>query len=663
MTVKVEIASDADATTWEDITDLVYLETARWAGTASRGEIDTGSGFNWRDDAGTRVIPWRRRVRVTEDATTPDTVIWQGRTVGDEVRRGPVLTDDAKMFDVNLVDVNADFGGMPFAGVQRPAESDVDRIDYLLDTYIGSGQNRPSTVIGDAYFNRSIPYALTAHLYSGVQLIDWFTHMTDTTGRDFFLTKDYDLFHDIPAATSYAATIAITDDSPDYSTSFPPILPEATEDATEMFTGVRFRWKSGTVTVTRSSVETANDQWRTTVVDESVLSAAAATTKANVFLDEFDHSRTSFRCSVQLPADMVDALSWGMTVSFRSAAVGVLTPTTYRITRLSWGLVGEGMWQADMEINYASKFRRASNPGTPPVVGPVPFTPSPSQNQVVTVQEQVSQDIVFDSGAGWVTPGTGSLLVLWHSTRSLKTPTAPSGFTAHPSGTVDGMNDRGGMFYKIADGTESTITASMSAGDRHVATLVEFPGTWTLVDDDETSGTGTGISAGTVTPTSGKRALIVGGVVDQTSDTPSSVTTAAGWTELCDRMADDSGFGPLSWMVYKIVSSASGSYNPTGTASNAGSGWGGQTLAFVTDDEPATPTQGQPVTETATGDGSTTSFTTSHPYAAGSLVVTVNGINVDDAITETDPSTGDFDFDTAPPFGAEIVIRYLGAPA
>ena len=178
MTLKIEIASDAAATTWEDITAEVNLETARWAGTASHGEIDTGSGFDWRDDAGTRVVPWRRRVRVTESATTPDTLIWQGRTIGAGVHRGPIVTDDAKLFDVNLVDTNADFGGIAFLGTSRAAENDTTRIQYLLDTYL-QGQARPSTVIGDAYFATGTPYALIAHLYSGVQLIDWFTLVDD----------------------------------------------------------------------------------------------------------------------------------------------------------------------------------------------------------------------------------------------------------------------------------------------------------------------------------------------------------------------------------------------------------------------------------------------------------------------------------------------------
>lgn len=661
MTVKVEIASDADATTWEDITDQMYLEGARWAGTASRGEIDTGSGFNWRNDDGTRIIPWRRRVRVTESAVAPGFVLWQGRTIGADRRRGPIQTGSASMFDVNLTDTNTDFGGLAFRS-SRPAETDVDRISYLLYNFL-QGQSRPSTVIGDTYFRTDAPGNLAAHLYEGIPLIEWFTHITETINREFFFTKDYDLFYNIPAATTYAATIAITDDGPDYSTSFPPILPEATEDATELFTGLRFVYANNArVNISRPAVTAANDIWTTNVTDESVTTAAAATARANKFLDEFDHSRTSFRCGVELPEDRVDSISWGMTISFRSAACGIFTPSTYRITRLSWELIGEGLWRADIELNYASKFGRASNPGTPPVVGPVPFTPSASVFQSATNTEQVmsSVDVTWPSSTG-----VGDLLVGCYAIRSHDVTGGPSGWSGHPSGlvSVSGGSSTGEMFYDLAaSGSETTETFTGSGGDRQIATIIEFPGTWTLVDSAETTGTGGSFGTGSVTPTAGKRALIIGMYVQHATDFVQTITPDAGWTEVTDQDAGGgAGFEPHLWVGYRIVSSASGSYNPSGTSDNAGGAWGGQTLAFVTDDEPATPVQGQPVTETATGDGVTTSFTTSHPYAPGSLVVTVNGINVDDAVTETDPAAGTFTFDTAPPDTSEIVIRYLGA--
>lgn len=205
-----------------------------------------------------------------------------------------------------------------------------------------------------------------------------------------------------------------------------------------------------------------------------------------------------------------------------------------------------------------------------------------SFEQAATTKEQLAATITLDSGDGWATPAAGSLLVAWWSVRSgtAHSPTTPTGWTPHPSGTVDYDGYRSGMYYRVADGTESSITFSLTAGDRHALTVAEFPGNLTLVDDAENgAGTfGTALTAGAVTPTAGGNALVVGGVSSKTSDVPSSVTPGAGWTELADTNVDVST-SPLHWMAYQIVATASGSYNPSGTASNSGT-IGGQALAF-----------------------------------------------------------------------------------
>jgi hypothetical protein len=74
-------------------------------------------------------------------------------------------------------------------------------------------------------------------------------------------------------------------------------------------------------------------------------------------------------------------------------------------------------------------------------------------------------------------------------------------------------------------------------------------------------------------------------------------------------------------------------------------------------------TSGQAVTnEPATsGDGSTTTFSTQHPYMPGSLFVKVNGVNWTGDIASQDPTTGSFTFTHAPKAGADIVVDYRAA--
>jgi hypothetical protein len=74
------------------------------------------------------------------------------------------------------------------------------------------------------------------------------------------------------------------------------------------------------------------------------------------------------------------------------------------------------------------------------------------------------------------------------------------------------------------------------------------------------------------------------------------------------------------------------------------------------------PSPGQPVrNEVETGDGSTTDFTTDHPYRVGSLEVHVNGVLWD--VNEDDPAAGDYSHDYAPPNDSEIRREYQGVGA
>lgn len=76
-----------------------------------------------------------------------------------------------------------------------------------------------------------------------------------------------------------------------------------------------------------------------------------------------------------------------------------------------------------------------------------------------------------------------------------------------------------------------------------------------------------------------------------------------------------------------------------------------------------TPDPGQPVLNefVANGNGVTTSWTTTYPYAASSLRVWVDNINVTSAKTESNPATGAFALSFAPLTGERIVVSYNGA--
>jgi hypothetical protein len=612
MAAKFEIATNADATAWEDITGLVNWETARFGGTADRGAIDTGSGFDLLDDAGTRTLPKRRRVRVTETDTAPDTIIWQGRTVGATLARGVIVTEDSKRFDIQLTDVNSDFGGIGFAGSPRPAETDIQRIQYLLDTHL-QGQNRPSTDIADTYFSSGTPINLVAHTYEGVQPIDWFNHITESTGKQFFLTNLYELYYAVVNDTSYAAGISITDDGFDFSTSFPPGgPPQATEDGTEMFTRVRFRYKDNRlVTVVRSAVEAAHDRWGTAIVDESVASVNAATTRANRFLDEFDHEATTFQCYVDLPSTMVAELSWGMTISFRSAACGILSPTTFRVSRCSWQLITPGIWRAHLELNFPTKFGKRSvgggsgNPGTPSTTGPVPFIPG----------DAAIIDVTLSIGSAGL--GGGDRIIHYASQVGATLPTAVPGQEYRI--VVDQLSD-----FQLSGGSFSFIDGA----NFNIWETAEGPGMATAWSPDNPYPY---IADAPYTP--GKH-----------WETPWKEWT--GGAVLFDASIGGtmiSGFEGGFWECRLRLE----------TRALGGTG--------IEEDPVGSPSLGQPVIESVGSDGTNDPGSpTTYPYAPLSLVILVNGVDMAAALTETDPTAGTYELLNPVPEGAEITRRYLG---
>lgn len=70
------------------------------------------------------------------------------------------------------------------------------------------------------------------------------------------------------------------------------------------------------------------------------------------------------------------------------------------------------------------------------------------------------------------------------------------------------------------------------------------------------------------------------------------------------------------------------------------------------------PFRGQPIQgeQVATGDGTTTTFTTDYPYTPLSLEVEVDGVRV--GADETDPAAGSFTLSFAPEDGEQIVVTY-----
>lgn len=148
------------------------------------------------------------------------------------------------------------------------------------------------------------------------------------------------------------------------------------------------------------------------------------------------------------------------------------------------------------------------------------------------------------------------------------------------------------------------------------------------------------------------------------SDAPQSFTWLLQHGPEVAGIVDQSGTGAANTPVSVTISSHGGTFCEHRlviflvglTITCTQFGFNGATWTLGSGTITNTPGNGQHVHETTAGDAVTTTFTTNFPYYPSSLHVYVNGVLW--PITETDPTTGSFTFDTAPPTGAVIFITY-----
>jgi len=201
----------------------------------------------------------------------------------------------------------------------------------------------------------------------------------------------------------------------------------------------------------------------------------------------------------------------------------------------------------------------------------------------VVIVDSYSTNAVVNAFSWDFTPAAGNLIVIAVAIRNGGSSTAPTGWTLLQDNPSAGgaFTDGIALYGKVSDGTETSAAFAYASSTLRQFMIVEASGmTLTGYLSAQANGTGTAITTGSVTPTAGDQALIIGAVATN-SDSVTTFTPGAGWTELFD--LNTGGFHPSASLVYQIVASASGSYNPATTASGSRDWWG-VTAGF---DEPA----------------------------------------------------------------------------
>lgn len=137
--------------------------------------------------------------------------------------------------------------------------------------------------------------------------------------------------------------------------------------------------------------------------------------------------------------------------------------------------------------------------------------------------------VAIGSGDGWSTPTAGNLLVAFGNSDATLT-ISPSGWTAGPS-IIDGNGAY--AWYKVAAGTESTITITPSVSDDAVLVVAEYSGAAGSPFDAQNSSTiagsdGTTTTSASVTTTQSGDLVVAAALLHSFSG--GSAPTSPSWT-------------------------------------------------------------------------------------------------------------------------------------
>lgn len=278
------------------------------------------------------VTPWRGWYMVEDASEGSNSIICGGWIADQEIGRsgGDRENPLARLWSVNLTDANAYWAMRVMVGsdCNRPAETDVERIQWLLATNELLWAYDTTT-----YVQTTTPVAMDAVDYRGQMVSQIMDDAAQASGRNWFTWIDLVggvrkvmvwYGHDDWAV--YDSPLYLTNDPADFvesevmdGTSLVwPISPDTKlhRDPSRMFDGVYVAYEGGAVyrdtdprTVIRDFISPSYN----------VKSSAKAVARALRYLGELDEQDVVVSTSAVVPASKVTQLRAGMRVQFRAS--------------------------------------------------------------------------------------------------------------------------------------------------------------------------------------------------------------------------------------------------------------------------------------------------------------------------------------------------------
>lgn len=206
--------------------------------------------------------------------------------------------------------------------------------------------------------------------------------------------------------------------------------------------------------------------------------------------------------------------------------------------------------------------------------------------------------VSIGAGDGWATPTTGNLLVV--TANSDATVTITGTWTAGPS-VVDGNGTY--VWYRVSDGTESTITCTPSVSDTICITACEYSGAAAAPFDTSNSSTIGGSSGATTTAvsvtTTASGDLIVAAACLHTYSTATAPTGPSWTNSFVNQLTAASGgttVSDVTTFYAELIAGAGGSYSTAASWTNNAGDRQELVIAFkaASTTPPAFPFTGEP---------------------------------------------------------------------
>jgi hypothetical protein len=375
--VRYEAGVSAD---YEDITDRVRTHQLDVVQGAEEGKVPI-STITIDDPDGDYEIKGYRRIAIYETAGTAgvDQLSYNGFIVDRKIIRGPYRTGAGRQWVCSVVDTNCllEFRLMTGEDANRPAETDIERLDWLL------AESEMNRIPNHDYYSTTDPVNMSKSDYRGMRAVDVINDCAQQSGKNYFAFCTDDTPSPIPDAPGKTTFWYDWADSAAYTSALklsnviadvvaePGVCfwfhldADLTRDPARVYSGVYGQGDG--FEVYEEDLDISNEFTRrdTNMPMETVKTEAQGTARALRQLADMDTEEDRITCSVILPAAQLNEIREGQRIQFKASHF----PTEYR--EFGWQRILERKWKQLTEELYLLTLTLGTGPSDPaPIVPP-----------------------------------------------------------------------------------------------------------------------------------------------------------------------------------------------------------------------------------------------------------------------------------------------------